>query len=75
LNNGSGTAGDWAVAVNEKANVKTELHDKAILANLEQFLMPMGTTFPAGTLFQTFTSFRRRVDRAYLSFARFELVF
>jgi len=46
-NNGSGT--DWAVAVNEKANVKTEPHEKTIVANLKQFLMPMGTTFRAGT--------------------------
>jgi hypothetical protein len=46
-NNGSGT--DWAVAVNEKANVKTGPHEKTIVANLKQFLMPMGTTFRAGT--------------------------
>ena len=46
-NNGSGTAGDWAVAVNEKANVKTEPH-KTIVANLKQFLMPMEATFRAG---------------------------
>jgi hypothetical protein len=48
-NNGSGTSGDWAVAVNEKANVKTRPHEKTIVANLKQFLMPMGTTFRAGT--------------------------
>ena len=47
-NNGSGTAGDWAVAVNEKANVKTRPHEKTIVANLKQFLMPMGITFRAG---------------------------
>jgi hypothetical protein len=46
VNNGSGT--DWAVAVNEKANVKTGPHEKTIVANLKQFLMPMGTTFRAG---------------------------
>jgi len=46
-NNGSGT--DWAVAVNEKANVKTGPHEKTIVAKLKQFLMPMGTTFRAGT--------------------------
>ena len=48
-NNGSGTAVDWAVAVNEKTNVKTGPHEKTIVANLKQFLIPVGTTFRAGS--------------------------
>ena len=48
-NNGSRTSGDWAVAVNEKANIKTGPHEKTIVASLKQFLMLMGTTFRAGT--------------------------
>ena len=49
-NNGSGTtAGDWAVAVIEKANVKIRPHEKTIVENLKQFLKHMGTTFRAGT--------------------------
>jgi hypothetical protein len=55
-NNGSGTAGDWAVAVNEKANVKIRPHEKTIVENLKQFLMPMGTTFRAGTTQRSKTS-------------------
>jgi hypothetical protein len=37
--NGNGTVGDWAAAVNEKANIKIEPHEKTMAANLEQFLM------------------------------------
>ena len=48
-NNRSGTAGDWAVAVDEKANVKTGPHEKTIVANLKQFLMLTRTTFRAET--------------------------
>ena len=57
-NNGSGTAGDRAVAVNEKANVKTGPHEKTIVANLKQFLIPVGTTFRAGTTQRPKTSRR-----------------
>ena len=55
-NNGSGTGGDWAVAVNEKTSIKTGPHDNTIVANLRQFLMPMGTTFRAGTIQRRKTS-------------------
>ena len=80
-NNGSGTAGDWAAAVNEKANVKTGPHDKTIVANLNQFLMPTGTTFRAGTTQRPKTSragfvqlrlndTKENVERAYSSVVR-----
>jgi hypothetical protein len=52
--NGSETAGDWAAAVNEKANIpnsaniKVGPHDKTMTANLEQFLM-WWHSFRAGT--------------------------
>jgi len=47
-NIGGGTAGDWAVAVNEKANVRTGTHEKTSVESLKQFLMRMGTTFRTG---------------------------
>jgi hypothetical protein len=42
-NNGSATVGDWAVALNEKANSKTGQHKKTTVPNLKQFPMPMRT--------------------------------
>src|SRR4051812_42171815 len=48
-NSGSATAGDWALAVNEKANIKKEAQEKTSVANLKQFLILIGTTFRAGT--------------------------
>jgi hypothetical protein len=48
-NNRSGAVRDWAVAVNEKANVEIRVYEEMIVADLKQFLLPIGTTFPAGT--------------------------
>jgi len=43
-NNGSGT--DWAVAVNEKANVKTELHAKTNRGEPKAVSHAHGNYFP-----------------------------
>src|SRR5215469_17124038 len=40
-NNGSATVGDWAVALNERANSKTGPHNRTTVPNLKQFRMPM----------------------------------
>ena len=45
-NNGSETAWDWAVAIEEQASVKTRPHEKMIVSNLKQFFMPMENHFP-----------------------------